>query len=179
MSIDYTALATGALGFTIALAWNDAVVKIIHSLFPTSGRAEARATFLYALVITILVIAIAVAINHCRRIVHYYVNGGCEDGKTKLLEVKGGSRSRPPPRAPDCGECEAHCGTQQLVRLWQPPISRAAGLGHRGRWGLGVAMDAPRDRPPGQSACDRVRAPLPAGGAMGKKAVLLFDAAAA
>lgn len=59
--IEFASLATGALGFTIALAWNDAVSQTIKSMFPRSSAA--RATILYALVVTALVIAISICIN--------------------------------------------------------------------------------------------------------------------
>lgn len=63
--INYTALATGALGFTVALAWNEAVSRAIHGLVPSpDGDAPAHASLLYAIVITLLVIIVAVVINH-------------------------------------------------------------------------------------------------------------------
>ena len=63
--IEFASLATGALGFTIALAWNDAVLHTIKSMFPTinSRGSAARAMILYALVVTVLVITIAICIN--------------------------------------------------------------------------------------------------------------------
>jgi hypothetical protein len=62
MSINYTVLATGALGLTVALAWNTAANKVITALFPNSGGAAASVA--YAVVVTIFVICLVRAINH-------------------------------------------------------------------------------------------------------------------
>lgn len=62
--IDFKTLLTGALAFTMALAWNDGVSSSIRSLYPSDRRGSAHATITYAIVITILVIIIVVAINH-------------------------------------------------------------------------------------------------------------------
>ena len=110
MSINFATLASGALGFTIALAWNDAVSKTIQSFFPPKDeRAAARATLIYALIITIIVIFIVAVINNARRIVHRY---NCR--------ANGSDPDAPPAKAPqglDCQECARHCGA---VRFWEP-----------------------------------------------------------
>jgi heme/copper-type cytochrome/quinol oxidase subunit 2 len=72
MSINYTALATGALGFTIALAWNNAVSKTMQSFFPPhSPHAAAWHTIIYAIIITLLVILSVFIFNH----VHQAIRG--------------------------------------------------------------------------------------------------------
>jgi len=77
MAINYAALATGALGVTIALAWNDAVRTAVHSVFPpTDAKGAARATFVYAILVTLLVIFAVAAINHARRLVHAFRGPG-------------------------------------------------------------------------------------------------------
>jgi len=121
MSINFTTLATSALGFTVALAWNDAVSKTIKSFFPpTSEQAAARATLIYALVVTVLVILVVAVINHARKIVHEY-NSRVDslDGRERPARVAGprpGKGGAPPrgggPEAPALGP---------VIRLWEPP----------------------------------------------------------
>jgi Family of unknown function (DUF5654) len=97
MAINYAALATGALGFTVALAWNDAVRTAVHSVFPRTDTAgTARATFVYAILVTLLVIFAVAVLNRARRLVHEFRGGA------------GGS-----PRG--AGETFA---PEPLVRLW-------------------------------------------------------------
>jgi hypothetical protein len=60
--INYPMLATGALGFTVAMAWNDAASRIIRSVFPQREGA-AHAAVAYAMMVTLVVILIAVCIN--------------------------------------------------------------------------------------------------------------------
>jgi TRAP-type C4-dicarboxylate transport system permease small subunit len=111
--INVTTLTTGALGFTIALAWNNAVSDLIRSLFPAvNERAAALATLVYALLVTILVIVVVAAINHTRRLVHQY---NCRNGKKH--------EAGPPPdeKPPNCDSCAKHCGgTSAIIRLWEP-----------------------------------------------------------
>ena len=98
MTINFSALATDALGFTIALAWNDAVSKVIKGLFP-AAQASARVTLLYAIVITVLVIGLVALINHAHRAIHR-MRGGAEG-------VAGPAAGAP--------------GRKSLVQLWSPP----------------------------------------------------------
>jgi hypothetical protein len=101
MSIDFASLATGALGFTIALAWNDAASKTIRSFFPRDGgRAAAHVALLYALVVTILVIIVVAVIVHTRRLVHKF-SGAADAQKPETLPA--GSR-------------------EHLDRRWRPPV---------------------------------------------------------
>ncbi|CAB4481489.1 unnamed protein product [Rhizophagus irregularis] len=57
MSLNVKSLASGALEFTLALAWNEAVSNAIKSFFPPDDekKAEAKATIIYALIVTILI----------------------------------------------------------------------------------------------------------------------------
>lgn len=131
-TINFTTLASGALGFTLALAWNDAVSKTIKSFFPpTDEKAAARATLVYALVITILVIFLVAVINQARRWAHK--NGrGAEyppAGARQYPPPMWGDRQHQPPpmqpgggqpAPPDCQACAEHCGTAPIVHLWEP-----------------------------------------------------------
>jgi hypothetical protein len=114
-SINFTALASGAFGFTLALAWNDAVVKTIQSIFPPKDeRAAARATIVYAVVVTLLIIFLVAIINCTRRMVHKYTNGG---PSAERLEA---SRRRKALQE-DCSDCARRCGlSAPIVQLWQP-----------------------------------------------------------
>lgn len=64
-AINPTALATGALGVTVALAWNDAVLTAIDAIFPRAadGRRAAAATAAYAVAVTLFVVAAAAVFN--------------------------------------------------------------------------------------------------------------------
>lgn len=59
--VGYGALATGALGFTMALAWNDAISKTVHSIaeplvgVEKASHREAVTSVLVAIVVTLLV----------------------------------------------------------------------------------------------------------------------------
>ena len=65
--IDYKTLATSALAFTIAIAVNEGVSSSVRALYPQDRRGSAHATAVYALIVTLLVIIIVVAINHVER----------------------------------------------------------------------------------------------------------------
>jgi Family of unknown function (DUF5654) len=104
MSINYTMLFADALGFTIALAWNDAISKMIHRMYPSDGSGtNYRATLLYALIITIMVIIIVAIYNHCRKAVHHMVG---------FTPDKPAVKSRSPPMADD---------PDSIIQLWEPP----------------------------------------------------------
>ena len=103
MALNYTTLATTALGFTVALAWNNAVSKSVASVFPGyHEKAAAHAMVVYALVTTMLVIFVVAAINHTRKIVHRYSG-------------RGGSPAPAPPLL-----TLASTTLQPIVRLWDP-----------------------------------------------------------
>lgn len=59
------ALATGALGFTLALSWNDALHRAVTAVVPeTTPGAAAHAAFLRAVLVTLVVLALAAAVNY-------------------------------------------------------------------------------------------------------------------
>lgn len=67
-ALNYAALATGALGISVALAWNEAVRRIITSAFPaTDPQASARVAVIYALCVTISVVALVATVNRVSR----------------------------------------------------------------------------------------------------------------
>jgi len=101
MPINLTTLATNALGFSVALAWNEAVSQSLKSFYPPkSEKAAARHTIVYALVITLLVIVVVLFTNHTRKLVHNHFSGGLVDHFTT-----------DPPKQ----------GLSPIVRLWEPP----------------------------------------------------------
>ncbi len=101
MSINYAALATSGLGFTIALAWNSAISKTILTLYPPNDAvAEMRANLAYAVVITLIVIIIVAVINHTKKIVHKVA------ASNKFVP----SAAAPPPAG----------GTKPLIHFWEP-----------------------------------------------------------
>ena len=61
MSVNFTSLATGALSFTVALAWNNAVSKGISSIFPNISATSAA--LVYAVAVTIVVVILVTIIN--------------------------------------------------------------------------------------------------------------------
>jgi len=122
MSINFTTLATSALGFTVALAWNDAVSRSLKSFFPPQNeKAAARHTLIYAVVITILVIFIVAVVNHARKVVYKHKTG-CDPAQDNMRAQKEPAKRD----CADCGDC-AHCypqGLSPVVRLWEPPHGR-------------------------------------------------------
>ena len=98
-------LIAGALTFTVALAWNDAVSKAMTNMFP---RHNERALFAYALLITLVVIVIAAAVNFTMR---RTAPASCPP------PTRGGLGS-----GPDCAECEARCSlASRLVQIRPQP----------------------------------------------------------
>lgn len=90
MAINYAALATGALGFTIALAWNDAVRTAVHSVFPPADtKGAARATFVYAILVTLLVVFAVAVLNRARRLV-LDLRGGAAEGGARSPTARSG-----------------------------------------------------------------------------------------
>lgn len=101
MPINLTTLATNALGFTVALAWNEAVSQSLKSFYPPKNeKAAARHTVGYAIVITLLVIVVVIVTNHTRKLVHNHFTGGLAD---RFITD--------PPKQ----------GLSPIVRLWEPP----------------------------------------------------------
>lgn len=59
-------ILSGAMGIAVALAWNDAVKSIINRIYPGGGQT---ALVLYAIFVTIFVVAVVWAINAGNKIV--------------------------------------------------------------------------------------------------------------
>ena len=72
--IDFKTLATGALAFSLAISWNEAVSASIRSLYPNDRQGSAHATVAYAIVITILVIVIVAIINHVKHAANHVIS---------------------------------------------------------------------------------------------------------
>lgn len=76
--LDLKVLATSALAFAVALSWNNAVETGIRNLYPPGSAKSAHATTVYAIVVTILVILVVIAINYLSRAaerIHQRLNG--------------------------------------------------------------------------------------------------------
>ena len=59
MHINYDVLLTSAMGFSLAIIWNETFVKIINSCFPKNTERQLAIEYLiYAFVITIVIINI-------------------------------------------------------------------------------------------------------------------------
>lgn len=64
MHINYDVLLTSAMGFSLAIIWNETFVKIINSCFPKNTERQLAIEYLiYAFVITIVIIICSVIIN--------------------------------------------------------------------------------------------------------------------
>ena len=64
MHINYDVLLTSAMGFSLAIIWNETFVKIIDSCFPKNTERQVAMEYLiYAFVITFIIIICAVIIN--------------------------------------------------------------------------------------------------------------------
>ena len=61
MGVDYKLLFSSVLGFSLALAWNNAVSRSIDYYYPPEG--EVVQYFVYAIVITFIVIIMISIIN--------------------------------------------------------------------------------------------------------------------
>ena len=131
MLISFTPLATTALGFTVAIAWNDAVSKTFKSLFPPQNeKTAARMTLIYALIITILVIIIVAVINHTRKVVHKISGGGNNGGNGGGNNSGNGSNGGGTGAQKQCKECTGcgHCypqGFSSIIHLWDPSMGTA------------------------------------------------------
>lgn len=66
--IDFKLLITSALAFAAALSWNNAVETSIRRLYPAGSTKSAHVAVVYAIVVTVLIILVVVAINHLSRI---------------------------------------------------------------------------------------------------------------
>ena len=139
MTVDFTLLATGALSFTVALAWNRAVNQWVESRYPLSSpKASAAHALAAAVIITLVVIAVVEVLTRAHRFGRPAAAGPAawywrpapgtrpaawywrpEPGAAPL----GGFAPRRP-AAPvlscDSGECRAcaHCYPRPIVTLW-------------------------------------------------------------
>ena len=101
MPINVNAVIAGALAFTIALAWNDAVNKSIKSFFPIRHENDiAKVTLIYAIFITIFVIIVIYLINKTKKTYYQYT------GKHMFGDS---INEKHPPRV------------SQAVSFWEPP----------------------------------------------------------
>ncbi|MBU1146476.1 hypothetical protein KKD80_02935 [Patescibacteria group bacterium] len=55
-------LATASLGLVAALAWNEAILELFKYIFGEQGTLAAK--FLYALIVTLLVVYITIKLGH-------------------------------------------------------------------------------------------------------------------
>ena len=64
MYINFDVLITSAMGFSLAIIWNETFIKIINSCFPKRTEGQVAIEYLiYAFVITMIIIICAVIIN--------------------------------------------------------------------------------------------------------------------
>jgi hypothetical protein len=64
MHINFDVLLTSAMGFSLAIIWNETFIKVINSCFPKRTESQVAVEYLiYAFVITIIIIICAVVIN--------------------------------------------------------------------------------------------------------------------
>jgi hypothetical protein len=64
MIIDFSVLIGNALGFSLAFAWNEAIIGYIRSKYPNmSDKSRAYEFLIYAIIITLSVIIIVFIIN--------------------------------------------------------------------------------------------------------------------
>jgi hypothetical protein len=123
MSINYTTLLTGALSFTIALAWNEAINKTIRSLYPpsTDEKQNVRITIAYALVITVLVVIIVALINHTRKFVHRAIG---YEPRPERLAAEPDPEAQKPCQSGGCGGSPTKPSQGAtggyIVKLWTP-----------------------------------------------------------
>ena len=106
MTININAVIAGALGFVVALSWNDAVNKSIKSFFPVRHENDiAKVTLIYAIIMTIFVIFIIYIINQTKKTYYKY------SGKPLFDTIEGNKlvNSKDMP--------------MQIIRLWEPPIN--------------------------------------------------------
>ena len=107
MPININAVIAGALGFTVALAWNDAVSKSIKSFFPVRHENDvAKVTLIYAIFVTIFVIFVVFIINQTKKTYYKYT------GKP-LFDTIAGNKIDNSQDIP-----------LQFIRLWEPPIEK-------------------------------------------------------
>lgn len=86
MSINIGLLTTSALGFTVALSWNNAIQNIIHRYFASD---KFHTSIIYAVAVTLFVIFMATIINISRKLIWNHdklTNCGSNTSLVKLWE---------------------------------------------------------------------------------------------
>lgn len=63
MLIDYSVLTANALGFSLAIVWNETVMKAIDHYYPGEKGSAAFEYLIYAIAITLIVIIVVMVNN--------------------------------------------------------------------------------------------------------------------
>ena len=109
MTINVNAVVATALGFGLALTWNDAIHKSIKSFFPTRHEDDvAKVTLIYAIFITIFVIFVVFMINQTKKTYYKYT------GKPLFDTVVGNKLN-------SSEDIPLH-----FIKLWEPPIEKTS-----------------------------------------------------
>ena len=104
MTVNINTVIAGALGFVIALAWNDAVNKSIKSFFPVRHENDiAKVTIIYAILITIFVIVMVFIINQTKKTYYKYTGKPLFD---TIVDNKINNNK------------DIHT---QIIKFWEPP----------------------------------------------------------
>lgn len=85
-TVDFKTLALTASAFSIAIAWNEALNKLVRTIYPSN---PAGATIAYAIVVTIIVVIIYAAFHHVSHVakrVGNAINNGV--GKFRTFPVR-------------------------------------------------------------------------------------------
>ena len=78
MTLSLGALTSGALGFTMALAWTDAARSLIRAAYPIethNASASAKAALVYAAFVTVVIYFILAFSSEVAKVVPRYNNG--------------------------------------------------------------------------------------------------------
>jgi hypothetical protein len=70
--IDFDSIAAKALAFTIAIAWNDAVSKIVQNHINPGNPHSSSSMIVHAGLITLIVIIIAFVIRHVQEVANSF-----------------------------------------------------------------------------------------------------------
>lgn len=145
MPISATVLATGVLSFTAALAWNEAIKDVVHAAVPPSSRrSQVGGALLYASIITLIVVIVAIIWNTGHRTLYRRrANGGSNGGgnggsngggvwHTDGVITLRGEPVRHGVDLPARASIARFTGTavedelpsQNIVRLWSPPAGK-------------------------------------------------------
>jgi hypothetical protein len=86
-SLDVAGLVSGALSLVAALAWNEAAKKGIAAAYPFSGNDSVKATFAYALTVTLAIVVLFAGLQHLAR---WLEKRGGSPGPQGLMGLAGG-----------------------------------------------------------------------------------------